>query len=102
MKASEIAEQILERRERTRTLIGVVNPGVQRAIHSKVGPHEPMLSTQELAAHLGFAVATVLRMVKHGLPKYTTTGFSGRVRYRFRASEVEKWMRSDGATTPGE
>lgn len=94
MKASEIAEQILERRERTRKLIGVVNPGVQQAINAKVGQREPLLSTQELAAHLGFSVSTVLRMVREGLPKYTTRGFSRGLKYRFKVSEVEAWMRS--------
>lgn len=97
MKASEIAAEIMERRERTRSL-GTKSfpPTVRRAIAARGAP-EPLLDAKEMARHLGVCVPTLNKLVKAGLPFFTISGFTycGKgIRRRFRVSEVEAWLRA--------
>jgi predicted DNA-binding transcriptional regulator AlpA len=53
---------------------------------------EPWLSKQQLAAHLGFSVRWVELRVREGMPCERWGN-----RLRFRASEVEAWLKEQNS-----
>ncbi len=56
---------------------------------------EPLVGTNEVAAHLGFSRRTLYRWINKGLPVVFRNGRM----YRFRLSEVEAWGRPKPSLT---
>lgn len=59
---------------------------------------EPWLSADQIAAHLGVTKDTVYAWIaEKGVPAHKI----GRL-WKFQVSEVDEWVRSEGASTPEE
>lgn len=59
---------------------------------------EPWLSADQIAAHLGVTKDTVYAWIaEKGMPAHKI----GRL-WKFQVSEVDEWVRSEGASTPEE
>ena len=54
-------------------------------------PHEPWVSTREIAEHVGVTEQTIHALILDGMPHVTL-----RARKRFRKSEVDAWLRDKG------
>ena len=65
-----------------------------------LAPREPLLTYQDLAAHLQVCPGTVSRYVKQGMPA-VRLGHRARL-VRFRLSDVTKWLKEINREEPAE